>query len=589
MGSGGRPPKYDWDDKKDICYQLYVEQKKSPPEIVRYFANHFGVPESEIPSARLFRRQFLEKWKFPRRIKRLTKDEEALVVERIKQLWEQNLRVREIRETLEDEGWGLREIEFRRLRLQNDFKRREGNPGPKGGTSEGASSSSNKRKRDEPQQQMPPNNAYGLDPAMGATNRFDAGANTLMALHSQQDYGWTAQNQAHYPQHLAQMQGNYDQALPKRKSKKKARSNPQAAADIPSADSRFNSETTLAECKECLRLDNDMYMAIRSDFEQICVEYDIERKKSALESGLWQQVKDQLVRENMHLSALMHPLQPDLEKKAVALDNICCDVTKRMRVMNKGKLRLAEANNLLGLNPRTSKQVRGLFQDILARENYTNRQECGEEHWNEMRNEWHALSPVLTQALADSLINPRKMKAIDLLGREAVKRYTDDKTKAELQVQNGHAPGAGTAIPARPPKPKGPPRAVPPKRIPPPKEPKSRGRPRKENVDPQLDPALAALGDPIPVDFRLGPDSRIVGYHPRIWHGELKQRSVQALHQAARSRVGAANVTSVQGIIKNEEGLEVPHAMVENEDLDGYLNAAGEKATFVVVLEGGYA
>jgi len=40
---------YDWEDKKDICYQLYVEQKKSPKEIVKYFANHFGVPESEIP------------------------------------------------------------------------------------------------------------------------------------------------------------------------------------------------------------------------------------------------------------------------------------------------------------------------------------------------------------------------------------------------------------------------------------------------------------------------------------------------------------------------------------------------------------
>ncbi|KAH9818150.1 Clr5 domain [Teratosphaeria destructans] len=582
MGSAGRPPRYDWDDKKDICYQLYVEQKKSPPEIVRYFANHFGVPESEIPSARLFRRQFLEKWNFPRRIKRLTPDEEALVVERIKQLWEQNLRVREIKETLEDEGWGLRPLEFRRLRLQNDFKRREGNQGAKRGTSEDESGSSNKRRRGESQQQMPPNNVYGMDPAMGATNGFDAGANALMALHSRQDYGWTAQNQTQYIQHVAQPQGDYDQAPAKRNSKKKTRGRAQLPADIPSAESRFNSETTLTECKDCLRLDNDMYMAIRSDFEQICVEHDVERKKAALDSGLWQQVKDQLVRENMHLSALMHPLQPDLEKKAVALDNICCDVTKRMRVMNKGKLRLAEANNLLGLNPRISKQVRGLFQDILARGNYTNRQECGEEHWTEMRNEWHAMSPILTQAVADSLVNPRKMKAIDLLGREAVKRYTDDKTKAELQLQNGHAPG-------KPPKPKGPPRAVPPKRVPPPKEPKPRGRPRKDNVDPQLDPALAALDDPIPVDFRLGPDSHIVGYHPRIWHGELKQRSVQALHQAARSRAGAANVTSVQGILKNGEGMEVVHTVVENEDLDGYLNAAGDVPTFVVVLEGGYA
>jgi len=41
--------KYDWDDKRDVCYQLFVEQKKTPKEIVTYFADHFCVPESELP------------------------------------------------------------------------------------------------------------------------------------------------------------------------------------------------------------------------------------------------------------------------------------------------------------------------------------------------------------------------------------------------------------------------------------------------------------------------------------------------------------------------------------------------------------
>ena len=45
----GRPSRYDWDDKKDICYQLYVAQKKSPKEIVKYFADHFGCSEEELP------------------------------------------------------------------------------------------------------------------------------------------------------------------------------------------------------------------------------------------------------------------------------------------------------------------------------------------------------------------------------------------------------------------------------------------------------------------------------------------------------------------------------------------------------------
>jgi len=31
---GGRVSRYDWDDKKEICYKLFVEERKSPREIV---------------------------------------------------------------------------------------------------------------------------------------------------------------------------------------------------------------------------------------------------------------------------------------------------------------------------------------------------------------------------------------------------------------------------------------------------------------------------------------------------------------------------------------------------------------------------
>lgn len=45
----GRPPKYDWLDKRDICYKLYVEEEKTPAEIIKYFTEHFNVDASEIP------------------------------------------------------------------------------------------------------------------------------------------------------------------------------------------------------------------------------------------------------------------------------------------------------------------------------------------------------------------------------------------------------------------------------------------------------------------------------------------------------------------------------------------------------------
>lgn len=45
----GRPPKYDWSDKKDICYKLYVEESKSAAEIQKYFSQNFNLALSDLP------------------------------------------------------------------------------------------------------------------------------------------------------------------------------------------------------------------------------------------------------------------------------------------------------------------------------------------------------------------------------------------------------------------------------------------------------------------------------------------------------------------------------------------------------------
>ena len=37
-----RPPIYDWEDKKQICYELYVDQKKSMEEIRTYMKERYG-------------------------------------------------------------------------------------------------------------------------------------------------------------------------------------------------------------------------------------------------------------------------------------------------------------------------------------------------------------------------------------------------------------------------------------------------------------------------------------------------------------------------------------------------------------------
>ena len=45
-----RHKKYDWADKKDICYRLWVEEEKSLPQVQEYFSQALGVAEDCIPS-----------------------------------------------------------------------------------------------------------------------------------------------------------------------------------------------------------------------------------------------------------------------------------------------------------------------------------------------------------------------------------------------------------------------------------------------------------------------------------------------------------------------------------------------------------
>ena len=46
------PPhkKYDWSDKRDLCYQLYVEEERTLPELKEYFSQALGVAADSIPS-----------------------------------------------------------------------------------------------------------------------------------------------------------------------------------------------------------------------------------------------------------------------------------------------------------------------------------------------------------------------------------------------------------------------------------------------------------------------------------------------------------------------------------------------------------
>lgn len=610
----GRPSKYDWSDKRDICHKLYVEEKKSAVEIAKYFAERFNVSEDDLPCRKGFLRQFAI-WGFPSRINKLSEEEERTVSNRIKEMWEQNISQKDIKNTLIEEGWDLKHHIFNKLwrenglRLRNDqgYKLPDPNAPPK------------KRKR------------RSFNAGDGNANEATDGGVTndpidldAPAVEDNQTLPITGpldpDEAARRAQRLFEIQLESDQRLSARKRRRRIRGYGHLPPDEAGLAPRYASETSLDECKACLNLDNDMYQTVRNEFEVICRELGIIKKTQCAE-GVWEECKKRLIRESMHLSAVMHPLQPDQDKKVIALDCLCCDVTKRMRVQGKS-ITIAQANNLLGLNPGESKEVRRLLYDILAADSFESRLVCGEEHFQELRQRWFNSNEKLQQIMAEN--DQAKVKAVDLLCKDVMKRFREDKNRrgerVVVQKNAYYGPGPGPAWSGTKPRSnaaKAAKTAEAAKNAGPTiREPRvraaveGRGYPQQRNggvlatvaqatgnIDFDLDPALSAgpfaVPEPpsaqIPAYFRLAPGSSVVGNHPRMWLGKLTSTTMPALYKAATSKAAAANVAKVHGVVKDADGTENKWLVESQDELEVYLGEAGEKATFLVVLEGGYA
>ena len=602
-----RPQKYDWDDKRDICYKLYVEQKLPASEIVTHFANHFNLPESELPPTRAFHKRF-KQWGFPVRVRKIDKETEPELAERTKELFRQNFQAQQILEKLNDEGWDLNVYHFRTLRRKHGlmFRAQEGyQPAPSG----------KKRKRSNDEDTGDENEA----------TLEDEGGNANVNAHAQPQ-SLDPEEEARRAQRLADLQLQSDHLLQQRKRRRRIRGFGHMGPDAPGLEPRYKSETSLDESKAYLHLSNELYNQIRDQYEGTCREMGI-IKMSLCAEGQWQASKDRLIRENAHLSSVLHPLQPDIEKRLIALNCICSDVTKRMRVMEK-VMTIADANNILGLDPLRSKEIRRLFYEILEADQFTTVLACGKEHFEGLKEQWYSRSEILQRVFAEG--DPTKIRAMRVLSKDARKRYCDNQARKNpdkhlYQHQKHYGPGPGPAKSNGRVK----------KTSSTEKDTEQPAKTRKQTLVPvgsaweghevpefrmstltdlvppinfDLDPLLSNTthGPPwppqsnyalparqsdrdsvgIPAYFRLAPDSQLVGYHPRMWLGKLSGANVHALHKAATSKAGAAKVIRVSGVVKNGDGYEDSWLIESDDELAVYLEEVREKATFVVSLEG---
>ena len=208
----------------------------------------------------------------------------------------------------------------------------------------------------------------------------------------------------------------------------------------PGLPPRFPSELTLEESRNLLYLDKALYRELRTNFEEICRAHGVERKV-ACAPGVWQFVKEELINRLGNLQAIFRTpaaAQLDPTKEPMALDLICMDVTKAMRVATKN-ITLTDAKNILSLTPDAAREVRSIFENILKENYYLNRRDVSNEEWQAYKDQWISQSPVLQrefQAVQDSEVWQRKNRALEIIARDSQKRKRDLDLKRDSNASN---------------------------------------------------------------------------------------------------------------------------------------------------------
>ena len=239
----------------------------------------------------------------------------------------------------------------------------------------------------------------------------------------------------HTPQRLLrrqEMQARSDQLLATRKRRRRIKGHAGMGPDPPGPP-RFPSETTLDESKAFLHLTNAHYQGVRAQFQAMCEETGVTRK-AATPPEQWTAIKARLVNEHEHLHREFYGAWNGVpqEQKELALDAICMSVTKLMRTAGK-HITIAEAKRILNLNPNDARVIRNEFYEVLRRDHFISKYECGEEHWNELKALWEASSSIVGQSLGAGS-DAQKRKAVDRLASDVMKRYRDDLTKVSPDV-----------------------------------------------------------------------------------------------------------------------------------------------------------
>ncbi|KAJ5804289.1 uncharacterized protein N7518_000592 [Penicillium psychrosexuale] len=586
---------YDWSGKREICFQMYIQEKKALEEIMDYMRTSCQF----APSKRAFQTQF-KRWGFPSKQNPAHKNIE--LVARVKELWERNTSQRDMLRILNDEGFEIKERELMRVRAKNRWLLRVPN---------GMKSQSNVEEEEAVQPED-----EGLLALQQEVYKVESVLDNPHHLPTQPDERPTNESPALSPEVIAKRQERLERLKTEsaerwanRKRRRRTRGWAGLPADPPGPP-RFPSETTIDESKQYLNLDNTMYRQTRDHFQRICEEAGF-IKKTAAGPERWQAAKDKLIQESPHLQQVFNTDPNQRDAKALALDVVCTDVTKRMRTLER-RMTIAEAKNALGINPEESRQIRNAFYDTLKVDHFTSKLEAGDEHWRELKEQWIANSELLQQILAPGPVDPdhgNKLKALEVLCRDVMKRLRDDQTKRDParrrssaragsrnqtpttssmgsmlgnDISNGISTLASQALASAPIT------AtdigdmqIDPSLLQAANDPSFSANPHHdagngfEYVDPMLSSALLHT----PVWCRISLKDQSQEIIRKTWLEKLATRTVEELRQLIGARYPYSIIARIEGIDRDEEGNELLFSIDNDHQLDAYLtHVHGRKA-----------
>lgn len=528
---------------------------------------------------------------------------------RVKQLWETNTSQRDMLRVLNEEGFQIKERELMRVRAKNRWLLRV----PNGVKAQQAVLSSAQLPEDDGllalQQEV-----YKSPDSYNEPETFQ----TEPAISPNQSPGLSPEVVAKRKERLDRLKAESAERWAARKRRRRTRGWAGLPADPPGPP-RFPSETTIDESKRYLDLDNVGYRQIRDRFQNICEKAGF-IKKTIAGPEKWQEAKNTLIQESEHLQRVFWEDPNQLEAKSLALDVVCTDVTKRMRTLER-RMTIAEAKNALGVNPEESRQIRNAFYNTLKNDHFTSKLEAGDEHWKELKEQWIGESELLQRILAPGPVDPEndtKLRAMEVLCRDVMKRLRDDQTKRDpsrrrkvtptnihvsdtgntgivesfdSDFSNGISTLASQALASAP---------------------ISSGDLTDIQIDPSLlqaandtsftasahpdssntfsyvDPMLdSSITMPIPVYLSISPESELhAGSKP--WLDKLSTRSITELRQLVSTKFPASAVVRVEAFDGDANGNNMAFVVDDDDELYGYLNhTQGRKASFAFCLSHG--